>query len=55
MNWPEATKIIVTALLALSSGAYATHQHDQAETQQKLDSKILSCSEIIQLVLENRK
>lgn len=55
MNWPDIAKVVIPALIALSGGSYVTHQHDQAENQQRLDNKAMSCSEIIQLVLENRK
>jgi hypothetical protein len=55
MNWPEVAKIIAAALLAMSGGSYVTHQHEQAETQQRIDNKVMSCSEIIQLVIQNQK
>ena len=55
MKWPEVIKAALIALISISGGSYVTHSHDLAETQQRLDNKVMSCSEIIQLVIDNRK
>lgn len=54
MNWDEIIKAFFIAALSISGGSFATHAYDKAEHQQVMDKKVMSCSEIIQLVIQNR-
>jgi len=51
MKWDEIIKAAIIAVLSLSGGSYITHSHDVAQQ----DKNTMSCSEVIQLVIENQK
>ena len=55
MKWDEVAKAAIIALLSLSGGSYITHSHDTVEQQQQVDSNSMSCSKVIQLVLDSQK
>ena len=54
MKWEEVAKAAIIALLSLSGGSYVTHSHDVAESESRIDSNNMSCSEVIQMVIENK-
>jgi len=54
MKWEEVAKAAIIALLSISGGSYVTHSHDVAESESQANKNSMSCSEIIQMVIENK-
>jgi hypothetical protein len=54
MKWEEVAKAAIIALLSISGGSYVTHSHDVAESEGRISGNQISCSEIIQMVIENK-
>lgn len=54
MNKDDIVRIIIATLLAVGGGSYATHSHDVIEQERQVDNNTMSCSEVIQLVIDNK-
>jgi hypothetical protein len=54
MRWDEVAKAAIIALLSVSGGSYVTHSHDSAEQEKRVNENSMSCSEIIQLVVDSQ-
>ena len=54
MKWGEIIRAATIALLSISGGSYVTHSQDTKSYEHKVNDNTMSCSEIIQLVIDNR-
>jgi hypothetical protein len=54
MKWDGVIKAAIIALISISGGSYVTHSHDVAKSEQIMEDRSMSCSEIIQLVIDNK-
>lgn len=54
MKWENIITAALIAVLSVVSGSYVTHSQDMTEQERVLSEQIVSCSEVIQTVIENK-